>query len=192
MRIAMLAPISRRIPPRPYGPEEQLISDLTEGMVERGHRMTLFAAGNSLTRGELVAVCPRPLVEWEDEPWPDPRWWEDLHISECMRRALQGDFDLIHNHLHIKALPFLAHLPVPVVTTLHGAARDRQIHFILKNFRDQPFVAMNGAEKSLLPELNYVAEIDFPNPEHSRAIPRMLDLYEELYEKMAAEKSSGQ
>ena len=67
MRIAILAPITRRIPPRPYGPEEQMISDLTEGMVERGHRVTLFAPANSLTRSELSAVCPRPLVEWEEE-----------------------------------------------------------------------------------------------------------------------------
>lgn len=186
MRIAILAPINRRIPPRPYGPEEQLISDLAEGLFERGHEVTLFAAGNSLTRAELVAVCPRPLVEWEDDPWPDPRWWDDLHIGECMSRAARGDFDIIHNHMHCKPLPAAAILNVPVLTTLHGAARDKQIHSLLLRYRDQAFVAMDASEKALLPQLNYVAEIGFPNPEESRAIPNMVDKYEALYHKLVS------
>ncbi len=184
MRVAILAPINRRIPPRPYGPEEQMISDLTEGLVERGHQVTLFATGNSLTRSELVWVCPEPLVEWEDDPWPDPQWWEKLHISECQERARAGDFDIVHNHLHVKALTCLALLRVPVLTTLHGAARDKQIQAILHKFKSYPFVAMDAGEKRQLPGLNYVAEVSLPNPEHSRAIPNMVDSYEALYEKL--------
>jgi len=184
MRIAMLAPINRRIPPRPYGPEEQMISDLTEGLVERGHEVTLFATGNSLTRAELVSVCPEPLVEWEEDPWPDPQWWEKLHVIECLERARKGDFDLVHNHLHVKALTCLALLRVPVLTSLHGAGRDKQIQDILRKFKDYPYVAMDAGEKRLLPELNYISEISLPNPRQSRAIPNMVDSYEALYEKL--------
>ncbi|MFO8056071.1 MAG: glycosyltransferase [bacterium] len=186
MRVAMLAPINRRVPPRPYGLEEQMISDLTEGLVERGHQVTLFATGNSLTRAELVSVCPEPLVEWEEDPWPDPQWWEKLHITECQQRAHAGEFDLVHNHLHVKALSCLALLRVPVLTTLHGAGRDKQIQGLLRKFNSYPYVAMDAGEKRLLPELNYVAEIPLPNAEHSRAIPNMVDSYEALYEKVVS------
>lgn len=186
MRIAMLAPITRRVPPRPYGPEEELISDLTEGLVERGHRVTLFATANSLTRAELVAVCPKPLVEWGEDPWPDPRWWEDLHISECATRAARGDFDIIHNHLHAKALPFMTSLHLPVLTTLHGEARDQQINSVLLRFREFPFVAMDAEEKSLLPELNYVAEIPFPVGEEPACLAPLIDQYEALYTKLVS------
>jgi len=36
LRVAVLAPISWRVPPRAYGPWEQFASLLTEGLVERG------------------------------------------------------------------------------------------------------------------------------------------------------------
>ena len=43
MRIAMLAPISWRTPPRGYGPWELVTSMLTEALVARGLDVTLFA-----------------------------------------------------------------------------------------------------------------------------------------------------
>ena len=191
MRIAMLAPITRRILPRPYGSEEQLISDLCEGLVERGHRVTLFASANSLTRAELVSVCPRALFEWEEDPWPDPRWWEEMHIAECMARAARGDFDLIHNHMHAKALPYAALLSIPFLTTLHGLARDRQLHPMLRRFSDYPFVVADEAEEDLLPGLNYAARIGYPSPEQSRSIPDMVDGYEELYRKLVSGQAAN-
>lgn len=184
MRIAMLAPITRRVPPRPYGPEEQMISDLVEGLVERGHQVVLFAAGNSLTRAELVAVCPTPLIESKEEPWPEPRWWEELHIAECVQLAARGEFDLIHNHMHAKALPFMGGLSTPVLTTLHGAARDQQLHRILRRFREYPFVAMDDEEKLHLPELNYVAQVPLPKEGEPGSIRPMVDLYEAVYQDL--------
>jgi mannose-6-phosphate isomerase-like protein (cupin superfamily) len=188
MRIAMLAPINRRIPPRPYGPEEQLISDLVEGLVERGHEVVLFATGNSLTRAELVAVCPKPLVEWNEEMWPEPRWWEEMHISECMLQAARGEYDLVHNHLHAKALPFMAGLSTPVLTTLHGAGRDHQLHRILLRFKDFPFVAMGAEEREHLPELNYVADIAYPRDEDTAAVDVMVMSYEVVYMNLVSGK----
>ncbi|HSJ71139.1 MAG TPA: glycosyltransferase family 4 protein, partial [Acidimicrobiia bacterium] len=49
MKVAMLAPISWRVPPRHYGPWEQFVSLLTEGLVRRGVDVTLFATADSLT-----------------------------------------------------------------------------------------------------------------------------------------------
>ena len=60
MRIAMLAPISWRVPPRHYGPWERVVSLLTEGLVACGLDVTLFATADSQTAARLAAVCPRP------------------------------------------------------------------------------------------------------------------------------------
>ena len=46
----MLSPIAWRAPPRHYGPWEQFASLLTEGLVERGHHVTLFAPADSIDR----------------------------------------------------------------------------------------------------------------------------------------------
>ncbi len=63
MRIAMLAPISWRTPPRHYGPWEQVTSLLTEALVARGVDVTLFATLDSRTAGRLDGVCPSPYSE---------------------------------------------------------------------------------------------------------------------------------
>ena len=58
MRVAILAPISWRVPPRGYGPWEQFASLLTEGLVRRGLDVTLFATADSVTAAHLVGTAP--------------------------------------------------------------------------------------------------------------------------------------
>ena len=69
VRIAVLAPISWRVPPRHYGPWELFASLLTEGLVARGHDVTLFATGDSSTSARLRSVIPRG---WSEDPSVDP------------------------------------------------------------------------------------------------------------------------
>ena len=88
----MLAPISWRVPPRHYGPWEQFVSLLTEGLVERGVDVTLFATADSQTRARLVGSAP---TGYSEDPELDAKVWEALHISAVFERA--GEFDLIHN-----------------------------------------------------------------------------------------------
>jgi hypothetical protein len=48
LRIAVLAPLAWRTPPRHHGPWEQFASLLTEGLA-RGHDVTLFATADAVT-----------------------------------------------------------------------------------------------------------------------------------------------
>ena len=77
MRIAMLAPISWRVPPRHYGPWERVVSLLTECLVMRGVAVTLFATSDSITKATLASRCPRP---YSEDDSLDPKVWECLHI----------------------------------------------------------------------------------------------------------------
>ena len=61
MRIAQLAPLAESVPPRLYGGTERVVSWLTEELVQRRHDVTLFATGDSSTKGTLVPVWPRAL-----------------------------------------------------------------------------------------------------------------------------------
>ena len=60
MKIAILSPVAWRTHPRKYGTWEQVASNIAEGMVEQGVDVTLFATGDSFTKGKLVSVCDRP------------------------------------------------------------------------------------------------------------------------------------
>ena len=61
MRIAQLAPTYERVPPQTYGGTELVVHLLTEELVRRGHEVTLFATGDSVTTARLRSVTPEPV-----------------------------------------------------------------------------------------------------------------------------------
>ena len=61
MRIAQLAPLAESVPPKLYGGTERVIAWLVDELVELGHDVTLFASGDSKTKGKLHGVWPRAL-----------------------------------------------------------------------------------------------------------------------------------
>ncbi len=57
MKVAVLSPVCWRTPPRHYGPWEQVASNIAEGLVNNGIDVTLFASGDSITKGNLKYIC---------------------------------------------------------------------------------------------------------------------------------------
>lgn len=90
--MGILAPISWRVPPRHYGPWEQFVALLTEGLAARGVDVTLFATADSMTSARLVGVAP---TGYSEDPSLDAKVWEARHIAAAFERA--GDVDLLHN-----------------------------------------------------------------------------------------------
>jgi len=152
MKIAMLSPIAWRTPPRHYGPWENMVSLLTEGLVKRGMDVTLFATKDSQTAARLWAVCPRG---YEEDKTIDPKVWECLHISELFENG--DEFDLIHNHFDYLPLTYTSMTRTPVVTTIHGFSSPK-IFPVYKKYNDSCYyVAISEADKS--PELDYIATV---------------------------------
>lgn len=152
LRVAIIAPISWRVPPRHYGPWEQFVSLLTEGLVERGVDVTLFATADSLTRARLVGSAP---TGYSEDPELDAKVWESLHISAVFERA--AEFDLIHNSFDFLPLTYSALVETPVVTTIHGFSSERILPVYQKYDRRCHYVAISDADRH--PSLDYVATI---------------------------------
>ncbi len=156
----MLAPIAHRIPPTGYGPWEQVAANLTEGLIAHGHEVTLFGPAGSETEADLVATVPYPLDEWpEHEPSPDHRIMEEIHVATMAEHVAKGRFDLVQSHLHVHALGYARLLPVPLVTTLHGAAWNKAIHPALARYKDLPFVSISHSEREFFPKIHYAATV---------------------------------
>lgn len=152
MRIAMLAPIAWRVPPRHYGPWEQVVTLITEGLVARGIDVTLFATADSLTSGRLVAVCPRPYGE---DLTLDAKVWECLHIANVFERA--HAFDLIHNHFDFLPLSYSGLVQTPVLTTIHGFSSERILP-VYQHYNGRTFyVSISNADRHH--SLDYVATV---------------------------------
>ena len=148
MKIAILAPITWRTPPRNYGPWEQVASVLTEALVKIGLDVTLFATGDSVTGARLRSVCPKPLGEHPG----DPKVWECLHISQLMEHA--SEFSIIHNHFDFLPLSYSRLIETPVITTIHGFSSE-QIVPVFKKYNDRSsYVSISHSDRH--PELQYL------------------------------------
>lgn len=168
MRIAVLSPIAWRTPPRHYGPWESVASNITEELVNRGHDVTLYATGNSLTNARLEAVCPRG---YEEDPEIIPKVWEALHISNLFEEADQ--YDVIHNHFDFLPLTYSSLTTTPLLTTIHGFSSPGILPVYRKYDEKTYYVSISDADRS--PDLHYtatvhhginIAEFDFqPEPE---------------------------
>jgi glycosyltransferase involved in cell wall biosynthesis len=152
LRLAVLAPISWRVPPRHYGPWEQFVSLLTEGLVERGIDVTLFATCDSITRASLAGTAP---TGYSEDATLDVKVWEHLHISAVFERA--REFDLIHNSFDFAPLSYSALVDTPVVTTIHGFSSERIVPVYQKYNRRGHYVAISDANRH--PSLDYMATI---------------------------------
>jgi glycosyltransferase involved in cell wall biosynthesis len=152
LRIAVLAPLAWRTPPRHYGPWEQFASLLTEGLVAAGHQVTLFATADSITAATLVATSP---TGWSDDPSIDPKVAECVHIASVFERA--EEFDIIHNGFDFLPLTYSGLVDTPVVTTIHGFSSERIVAVYERYDATTDYVAISDSDRH--PRLQYAATV---------------------------------
>ena len=152
MRIGVIASIAHRTPPRGYGPWEQVASTLTEGLVARGHDVTLFATADSITSARLVAHAP---TGYEEDPAVNAKVYESLHIAAAFERA--GEFDVLSNQFDFLPLTYSRLVATPVVTTIHGFS-SAEILPVYRAYDDVArYVAISHADRCA--DLTYEATI---------------------------------
>lgn len=152
MKIAMLAPIAWRTPPRAYGPWELVTSLLTEALVVRGIDVTLFATLDSVTEAKHDGVVPAGYAE---DPSVDAKVWEFRHLAHLFAKA--SEFDLIHNQADFPAHAFADLVETPIVTTIHGFSSDRILPMYKPFDGRVHYVAISEADRH--PALRYAATI---------------------------------
>ena len=160
MRIAQLAPLAESVPPKLYGGTERVVAWLVDELVELGHHVTLFASGDSRTRGELHAVWPRALRL--GRKGTDPNAACALLLEAVARRA--KDFDVIHAHIEWLPLPLLSRMGVPFLTTMHGRLDLPGLGDVVREYPRAPFVSISDDQRRPLPDANWIATIQHGLP----------------------------
>lgn len=152
MKVAVLSPAVWRTPPRKYGPWEQVAHNITEGLVERGIDVTLFATGDSITKARLDYIIEKPYGE---NPEMDAKVCECMHISYLMEKA--SNFDIIHNNYDFLPLTYSRLIKTPMVTTIHGFSSPKIIP-VYKRYNDiNYYVSISNSDRSK--ELKYIATV---------------------------------
>ena len=148
----MLASIAHRTPPQSYGPWEQVAATLAEGLVARGHEVTLFATADSVTAGRLSAVAP---AGYEEGGLYDTKVYEGLHIANAFEQA--GRLDVLSNQFDFLPLTYSRLVSTPLVTTVHGFSSDRILAAYQAYDDVVSYVSISDADRS--PLLTYAATI---------------------------------
>ncbi|HZA27281.1 MAG TPA: glycosyltransferase family 4 protein [Actinomycetota bacterium] len=149
MRIAEVSPPWLAVPPSGYGGIEWVVALVADGLVERGHDVTLLATGDSRTKAKLEYV-------FETAPGPkfiNSIWHDTLHSLHVYREMSR--FDIIHEHTVWSGLVAATLVDVPVVHTLHGPFNP-EMRQLYERVADRIwFVAISESQRSHMPELRY-------------------------------------
>lgn len=171
MKIAQISTPFIAVPPKDYGGIELVVHNLTEGLVKKGHEVTLVAPKTSKTSGKLISPLLAELKQEEMEKLFSPlafklSWMHSLpslyHVSCAFEQA--RNFDIIHNHLHYLGLFFSNLVQTPVIHTYHGdlssAIGSPIERMILEKYKNANWIAISESQKHNCPvDLNFVAVI---------------------------------
>ncbi|BAU07844.1 glycosyl transferase [Fischerella major NIES-592] len=151
MRIAQISPLWERVPPFRYGGIELIVKLLTDELVQRGHDVTLFASGDSITKAKLCSVHDKALRL--DPSVKEPIIYEQMSLAEVYENA--HHFDIIHSHVGCSVLPYTSFVKTPTVHTMHGIfTPDNEKMY--RRYAQQPFISISQAQREPRLGLNYI------------------------------------
>jgi glycosyltransferase involved in cell wall biosynthesis len=156
LRIAQIAPLYERIPPKLYGGTERVVSYITEELVRRGHQVTLFASGDSQTGAKLAPGCPQSL---RLAGKPELGAFLQLPMLSDVYEEAASRFDIIHSHIDYWSFAFARLVNVPTVATMHGRLDVEDLHPVYARYRNVPLVSISDAQRGPLPLMNWVKTI---------------------------------
>jgi glycosyltransferase involved in cell wall biosynthesis len=151
LRLGVIAPVAMAVRPGEGDSIEQLVGLLVDELVRRGHSVTLFATGGSVSAAELRSLYAEGYDESGDL-W-DWRLAETMHAAWAMEQA--GEFDLVHNHAYHYALPFTRFVETPVITTYH-VEMDQDVRAAFQRYPEARVVAVSESQRARMAPLRGV------------------------------------
>ncbi len=138
LRIAQIAPLWTSIPPATYGGIELVVHLLCEELVRRGHDVTLFSSGDSLTTAKLHPVCARSVLELMTEGTASTyEYYANAAIASAIGMA--AEFDILHFHIGAQWAPLGSLAPGSLFTFHTYLSEDDQ--WVARHF---PSVALSA------------------------------------------------
>lgn len=162
MKIAQVAPLFESVPPRLYGGTERVVHYLTEELVRKGHEVTLFASGDSVTKAVLISSIDQALRL--DSSCVDPMAHQIVQMKDILDHAAR--FDLIHFHTDYLHFPFTRQFGTPCITTLHGRLDIPDLQSVYNAFPEEHVVSISENQKIPLPQANWMGTVYHGLPIH--------------------------
>jgi len=136
------------------------VADLINALAQRGHHITLFAAGRPGTKADFVPVWDRTVPERLGQSYP-----EAMHAAASRRAVLEaargGGLDIVHEHTLTGPLnaAVYAAAGVPTVLTVHGPVDEDMYPYYRALGSDLHLVAISNQQRQRAAELNWIATV---------------------------------
>jgi glycosyltransferase involved in cell wall biosynthesis len=162
MKIAIVSSFEEKVPPEKYGGTELVVYNLVESLVDLGQDVTLFASGDSQSRAKLIPVFDtavrQPGISLEEM-----KIKRDLYVNIAVGRVLEklkeDKYDIVHNNLGWRLLPYEKFIEPPMVTTVHLPFATPFHIEMFKTYKNSRLVSISDNQREPIPDLNYVATV---------------------------------
>lgn len=155
MKIAQLVSNLHNVSARANNAIYSHVGGLSDELVTRGHEVTLFASKDSVTKATLRSV--------EDVDVSSPevtmrikQHYIRLLIAKCYEVA--DSFDIIHSHFTLLSSFHARSTKTPTIISVHSPIDD-EIKPILAEYKNLKYVSFSLAQRKLMPELNWYANV---------------------------------
>lgn len=159
LRIAQLVLPWLPLPPPGYAGTERVVYNLTEGLVKKGHDVTLFSVGESKTSAHLEYVFEKALgLQSDVMKTLKSSFYPLIHVADCFEK--QDQFDIVHSHAQFLALPFSAISKTPSVHTFHRIYRfpaQDDTDLVLRYGKKLNFTSISDSQR--IPGINFLATV---------------------------------
>lgn len=156
MRIAQVSPLYEAVPPKLYGGTERVVAFLTDALVDLGHRVTLFASGDTVTKANLVAVRDQA-IRLDPAPLKSDLAAHLAMLHQVRERA--DEFDIIHFHIDLLQYPMFEHMSQRTITTQHGRLDLKDLPGVYSRWKGFPLVSISKDQRKPLPRANWAGTV---------------------------------
>lgn len=154
LRIAMIGTPFYEMPPTGYGGIELICAVLVDGLVARGHQVTLFGGGTRTgTAATFVSTTEELQYHRLGQAMP-----EMLHAARVNRLLNDGAFDIVHDHSAVGPLA-AGHRAAPTVVTVHGGIDGEFGDFYADLGDTVGLVAISEFQRRQRPTLNWMGTV---------------------------------
>jgi glycosyltransferase involved in cell wall biosynthesis len=154
LRIAMIMPPWYEVPPAGYGGLERVCASLIDGLIDRGHHVTLFGAGTETgTKARFVSTTPELQYPRLLESMP-----ELVHVTAVNEMLDEEHFDVVHDHTTVGPVT-AARRRAPSVVTVHGCPVGDLLSYMSQVDKSAALVAISHSQRRMASSLRWNATI---------------------------------
>src|SRR5258705_7433574 len=154
LRIAMIMPPWYEVPPAGYGGLERVCASLIDGLIGRGHDVTLFGTGTHTgTKARFVSTNAELQYPRLLEAMP-----ELVHVTQVNEMIARGRFDIVHDHTTVGPVTASKRRP-PSVVTVHSRPVGELNDYLSRVDDGVSLVAISHSQRRIAPNLDWTSTV---------------------------------